>query len=110
MLVSAAPVWSLILVMWYSDGPGYDWNCQPNSEPQNSRPCAVSSAGISMCTISPGIYALLSNGRPAELPAPPSSFDRPRGRKELIGAGAGRARGVRDGRDVLHKTPQTAHG
>jgi hypothetical protein len=51
MFVIAAPLVSLIRVMWYSDGPGYASNCQPNSEPQNSRDFSVSSAGISMCTI-----------------------------------------------------------
>src|SRR6266567_5836344 len=55
MLVIAAPAWSLILVMWYSNGPGNASNCHPKSEPQNSRPFAVSSAGISKCTGWPGI-------------------------------------------------------
>src|SRR5436190_929013 len=55
MLVIAAPARSLIRVMWYSDGPGYAWNSHPKSGPQNWRAFSVSSAGISMCTISPGI-------------------------------------------------------
>src|SRR6266487_2682590 len=55
MLVIAAPAWSLILVMWYSNGPGNASNCHPKSEPQNSRPFAVSSAGISKRTGWPGI-------------------------------------------------------
>src|SRR5256885_6080119 len=55
MLVIAAPAWSLIRVMWYSNGPGNDSNCHPKSEPQNSLPFAVSSAGISTCTGWPAI-------------------------------------------------------
>src|SRR4029453_9090638 len=51
----AAPCCSASRVMWYSDGPGYVSNCHPKSEPQNSRACAVSSAGISRCTICPAI-------------------------------------------------------
>ncbi len=51
MFVMAAPARSPIRAMWYSDGPGNAWNCQPKSEPQNSRAFAVSSAGISKCTI-----------------------------------------------------------
>src|SRR5207247_158703 len=59
MLVIAAPAWSLIRVMWYSNGPGNDSNCHPKSEPQNSRPFAVSSAGISTCTGWPGMISPL---------------------------------------------------
>src|SRR5581483_8245323 len=55
MFVTAAPCWSPICVMWYSDGPGYDWNCHPKSEPQNSWDVPVSSAGISMWTICPAM-------------------------------------------------------
>src|SRR5205809_874641 len=55
MFVTAAPCRSPICVMWYSDGPGNELNCHPKSEPQNSRLFSVSSAGISMCTISPAI-------------------------------------------------------
>src|SRR4029453_9459223 len=51
----AAPCCSASRVMWYSDGPGYVSNCHPKSEPQNSRAWAVSSAGISRCTICPAI-------------------------------------------------------
>ena len=51
MFVIAPPACSPIWVMWYSDGPGYDSNCHPKSEPQNSRDFAVSSAGISRLTI-----------------------------------------------------------
>jgi len=51
----AAPVESLIRVMWYSNGPGNASNCQPKSEPQKSRPFPVSSAGISTCTTLPGM-------------------------------------------------------
>src|SRR5215204_1155963 len=42
MLVIARPAWSLIRVMWYSNGPGEASNFQSKSEPQNSRPLAVS--------------------------------------------------------------------
>src|SRR5436190_23357351 len=55
MFVTAAPCRSPICVMWYSDGPGNELNCHSKSEPQNSRLFSVSSAGISMCTISPAI-------------------------------------------------------
>jgi hypothetical protein len=53
MFVIAAPACSPICVMWYSPDspPGYCSNVQPKSDPQNSRPWAVSSAGISKCTI-----------------------------------------------------------
>jgi hypothetical protein len=48
MFVIAPPSsFGTISVIQYSDGPGKFWNCQPNSEPQNSRDFAVSSAGIS---------------------------------------------------------------
>src|SRR5919201_186670 len=77
MLVIAAPAWSLMRVMWYSNGPGKASNCHPNSEPQNWRPLAVSSAGISKCTGWPGIAppcvagaaeAWLRHGRSASIP------------------------------------------
>src|SRR5919198_563763 len=55
MFVTATPDCSSTRAMWYSLGPGNDSNCQPKSEPQNSRDRAVSSAGISRCTICPGI-------------------------------------------------------
>ena len=55
MFVMAPPWDSAMRVMWYSDGPGKLSNCQPNREPQNSRLAAVSSAGISRCTISPAM-------------------------------------------------------
>ncbi len=48
-----------IWLVWYSNGPRLAWNCHPNSEPQNCWPLVVSSAGISMCTISPGNAASL---------------------------------------------------
>jgi len=54
MLVIAAPCSPPICVVWYSNGPGFPWNCHPNRGPQNSWLLLVSSAGISMCTISPG--------------------------------------------------------
>src|SRR5450432_968515 len=59
MFVIAAPEFSLTRVMWYSDGPGNAWNCHPKSEPQNAWDFAVSSAGISMCTIWPSMRVLL---------------------------------------------------
>src|SRR5690242_5901671 len=59
MLVIAAPCSPLICVVWYSNGPGLAWNCHPNKEPQNCWLPVVSSAGISMCTISPGTAASL---------------------------------------------------
>src|SRR5918994_148136 len=55
MLVIAPPVCSLIWVVWYSNGPGKASNSHPKSEPQNSRPLAVSCAGISTFTTCPGI-------------------------------------------------------
>ena len=36
MLVIVRPAWSLIRVMWYSNGPGGPSNCQSKSEPQNA--------------------------------------------------------------------------
>jgi hypothetical protein len=60
MFVIAPPVRSPMRVMWYSDGPGYASNVHPNRPPQNSRLAPVSSAGISMCTISPDIPLLSS--------------------------------------------------
>src|SRR6266567_8343164 len=59
MFVIAAPCSPPICVVWYSNGPGLAWNCQPNKEPQNCWLLVVSSAGISMCTISPGNAASL---------------------------------------------------
>src|SRR5436853_5071766 len=79
MLVMAAPIWSLILVMWYSLGPGYASNCHPNSEPQNSRPLPVSSAGISICTIWPGMVLLSIVRRRALAPPRGHSIDAPFG-------------------------------
>jgi hypothetical protein len=56
MLVIAPPELSVNRVIQYSPGPpGYDWNSHPKSAPQNARACSVSSAGISICTISPAI-------------------------------------------------------
>src|SRR5205807_7804395 len=46
--------------MWYSNGPGYSWNCHRKSPPQNSRPFAVSSDGISTCTTCPAMTLLSS--------------------------------------------------
>src|SRR5262249_1106774 len=57
MFVIAAPCSPPICVVWYSNGPGLAWNCHPNKEPQNCWLLLVSSAGISMWTISPGIAA-----------------------------------------------------
>src|SRR5215467_2497762 len=57
MLVIAAVRGPSIWLVWYSNGPGLAWNCHPNKEPQNCWLLVVSSAGISMCTISPGIAA-----------------------------------------------------
>ena len=36
MFVIAAPCSPPIWVVWYSNGPGFAWNCHPNKEPQNS--------------------------------------------------------------------------
>jgi hypothetical protein len=60
MLVTATPTWSLMRVMWYSNGPGMASNCQSNSEPQNWLALAVSSAGISKCAGSPDIATPLA--------------------------------------------------
>src|SRR6516162_8241402 len=57
MFVIAAVRGPSIWLVWYSNGPGLAWNCHPNNEPQNCWLLVVSSAGISMCTISPGIAA-----------------------------------------------------
>src|SRR5215831_14782289 len=57
MLVIAAPCSPPICVVWYSNGPGLAWNCHPNKQPQNCWLLLVSSAGISMWTISPGTAA-----------------------------------------------------
>jgi hypothetical protein len=54
MFVIAAPCSPPICVVWHSNGPGFAWNCHPNKDPQNCWLLLVSSAGISMCTISPG--------------------------------------------------------
>src|SRR6266540_2963838 len=90
MLVMAAPPVSLIRVMWYSDGPGYDSNCHPKSEPQNSRPWAVSSAGISKCTIWPAIAVpLASSFGGACVPPCPSDQYRPGSQVEFIAAALG---------------------
>src|SRR5215211_3590737 len=61
MLVTATPTWSLIRVMWYSNGPGMASNCQSNSAPQNWPALAVSSAGISKCAGWPGIATPLAS-------------------------------------------------
>src|SRR5690349_20733632 len=55
--------------MKYSIPPGAASNCHPKSEPQNSRPFAVSSAGISKCTNWPAIGPPLASG-PTEASAP----------------------------------------
>src|SRR5215211_4622690 len=34
MLVTATPVWSLMRVMWYSNGPGVASNCQEQRAPE----------------------------------------------------------------------------
>src|SRR5215218_1435103 len=86
MLVIARPAWSLIRVMWYSNGPGEASNFQSKSEPQNSRPLAVSSAGISKCT---GWPAMATPPAPCARPSPGSAARvqyRPLVRGELIGA------------------------
>src|SRR2546423_7768221 len=85
MLVIAAPAWSLMRVMWYSDGPGYDSNCHPKSPPQNSRAFAVSSAGISKWAISPGILPPLRRS-PAEHGRSAASVLRQCRPEDLIGA------------------------
>src|SRR5919197_4551130 len=61
MLVIARPAWSLIRVVWYSNGPGKASNFQSKSEPQNWRPLSVSSAGISKCTGWPGMATPLAS-------------------------------------------------
>src|SRR5215218_9438159 len=83
MLVIAAPAPPPICVMWYSDGPGYSWNCHPKREPQNSRLLAVSSAGISKCTIWPAMRPPVSSSGGAGRSA--ASPGRPRLREDLIG-------------------------
>src|SRR4029450_9006943 len=45
ILVTATPTWSLMRVMWYSNGPGMASNCQSNSDAQNCRALAGSPAG-----------------------------------------------------------------
>src|ERR1700730_13955666 len=75
MSVTAAPVWSLMRVMWYSNGPGIPSNCQSKSEPQKASPSLVSSAGISKWTIWP-VIAVLSWRRWAGVSAPQRSCTR----------------------------------
>src|SRR5947208_11414353 len=97
MFVTAPPVCSPVRVMWYSAGPGYASNCHPKREPQNSRPSAVSSAGISKCTIWPGIF-LLSLCAVRRCRSAGGHSSRPRARPEFIGRpglGGGRARRIR---------------
>src|SRR6266511_2439974 len=86
MLVIATPVWSLIRVMWYSNGPGEASNFQSKSEPQNSRPLAVSSAGISKCTGWPAMATPLASVVRRSLGSAAVVQYRPVGRGELIGA------------------------
>src|SRR5215467_533679 len=81
MLVIAAPCSPPICVVWYSNGPGFAWNCHPNKDPQNCWLLVVSSAGISMCTISPGTAAS-SVRRYRDAAAVVLT---PRGRGDLIG-------------------------
>src|SRR5215212_3336633 len=124
MFVSAPPVVSLIRVMWYSDGPGNASNCHPKSDPQNSFALAVSSAGISMCTISPAIHppshdgsaeAVLRRCRPVDLsghanssPAPSSALLLPSGEElelvEVDGLSAGSAAAVPTAQHRLEKS------
>src|SRR5437879_5274816 len=68
MFVIAAPAWSLILLMWYSNGPGNASNFHPKREPQNSRPFAVSSAGISMWTGCPAMVPPFAFGSAEQFP------------------------------------------
>src|SRR5437667_6432757 len=85
MFVIAAPAWSLIRVMWYSNGPGNASNCHPKSEPQNSRPLAVSSAGISKWTGWPGMVSPLASWS-AGAGAPHPSYDGPAPRTSELSA------------------------